>query len=219
MPTRTPNTLSYPTPTRTRTPDPSPEQALLNSWESLLLGGRAKQALPAAEAVVRGALDELGKRWLHLAEATEAAYGYGKLRLRSGESHDGYFRDGMRTGPGLWQRRRAGAPPRRAGATTPTGGEAGGEEGGDAEGEVGAGGAGGASAAVLFATEVAAGAAGAAGAAAAAAAAAAEPAGPLERVLGVFKAGRVRGLCMAQFADYSLHLGDFADSRATGPLT
>ena len=219
MPTRTPNTLSYPTPTRTRTPDPSPEQALLNSWESLLLGGRAKQALPAAEAVVRGALDELGKRWLHLAEATEAAYGYGKLRLRSGESHDGYFRDGMRTGPGLWQRRRAGAPPRRAGATTPTGGEAGGEEGGDAEGEVGAGGAGGASAAVLFATEVAAGAAGAAGAAAAAAAAAAEPAGQLERVLGVFKAGRVRGLCMAQFADYSLHLGDFADSRATGPLT
>jgi hypothetical protein len=213
MPTRTPNTFSYPTPTRTRTPDPSPEQALLNSWESLLLGGRAKQALPAAEAVVRGALDELGKRWLHLAEATEAAYGYGKLRLRSGESHDGYFRDGMRTGPGLWQRRRAGAPPRRAGATTPTGGEAGGEEGGEGEGEVGAGGA---SAAVLFATEVA---AGAAGAAAAAAAAAAEPAGQLERVLGVFKAGRVRGLCMAQFADYSLHLGDFADSRATGPLT
>lgn len=53
----------------------------------------------------------------------------------------------------------------------------------------------------------------------AAAAAAAEPAGQLERVLGVFKAGRVRGLCMAQFADYSLHLGDFADSRATGPLT
>ena len=216
MPTRAPSTFAYPTPTRARTPEPRPEQALLNSWASLLLGGRAKHALPAAEAVVRGALDELGKRWLHLAEATEAAYGYGKLRLRSGESHDGYFRDGMRTGPGLWQRRRAGAPPRRAGATTPTGEEAGGEEGGEAEGEVGAGGA---SAAVLFAAEVAAGAAGAAGAAAAAAAAAAEPAGQLERVLGVFKAGRVRGLCMAQFADGSLHLGDFADSRATGPLT
>jgi len=71
-------------------------------------------------------------------------------------------------------------------------------------------------AAEVAAAEVA---AGAAGAAAAAAAAAAEPAGQLERVLGVFKAGRVRGLCMAQFADGSLHLGDFADSRATGPLT
>ena len=156
MRTRTPSTFAFPTPTRARTPEPRPEQALLNSWASLLLGGRAKHALPAAEAVVRGALDELGKRWLHLAETTEAAYGYGKLRLRSGESHDGYFRDGMRTGPGLWQRRRAGAPPRRAGATTPTGEEAGSEEGGEAEGEVGAGGA---SAAVLFAAEVAAGAA------------------------------------------------------------
>ena len=157
---------------------------------------------------MRGALDELGKRWLrlverglHQAEEREAAYGYGKLRLRRGESHDGYFRDGMRTGPGLWQRRRAGAAPTRAGATTPTGGGAEGEEEGDS------------SAAALFAAEVSA--SGAAGGAAAAA----EPAGQLERVLGVFKAGRVRGLCMAQFADGSLHLGDFADSRATGSLT
>ena len=109
----------------------------------------------------------------------------------------------MRTGPGLWQRRRAGAAPARAGTTTPTGGEEEGEAG-EGEGEEG-----GASAAARFAAEVAAGAAGAA-------AAAAEPAGQLERVLGVFKAGRVRGLCMAQFADGSLHLGDFADSRATG---
>ena len=43
-------------------------------------GGAAPPPLPAAEPAVRGALDELGKRWLHQAEAAEAAYGYGKLR-------------------------------------------------------------------------------------------------------------------------------------------
>ena len=53
---------------------------LLDGRGAAPTGGAAPPPLPAAEPAVRGALDELGKRWLHQAEAAEAAYGYGKLR-------------------------------------------------------------------------------------------------------------------------------------------
>ena len=35
-------------------------------------------------------------------ESTLEVYGFGILSATSGESYEGYFRDGMQAGPGVW---------------------------------------------------------------------------------------------------------------------
>ena len=100
---------------------------------------------PAPDAdVVQALLGEFGKRWLKAADPA-AVYGHGTLRLHSGESHEGYFRDGLRAGPGLWQSLESGMTRRPfcadgGGAPTDGGGDGdgggggdGGEDGGDGQ--------------------------------------------------------------------------------------
>uniref|UniRef100_A0A7S3ACP1 MORN repeat-containing protein 5 n=1 Tax=Haptolina ericina TaxID=156174 RepID=A0A7S3ACP1_9EUKA len=56
---------------------------------------------PPPAATLSAALAELRGAWLKLYDSA-TVHGYGTLRLPSGEVYEGYFRDNLCTGPGLW---------------------------------------------------------------------------------------------------------------------
>ena len=59
-------------------------------------------ATPPSAHVIDAALSSFEPLWLKLEEGAPV-HGWGDLRLPSGETHAGFFRDDLRTGPGLWQ--------------------------------------------------------------------------------------------------------------------
>ena len=78
--------------------DLSALQALLGQWRTML----ASQA-SGSEEVTAAALAEFAPRFLK-AEDTATLYGLGTLsrRFPDGEVYEGFFRDGLQTGPGIW---------------------------------------------------------------------------------------------------------------------
>ena len=80
-------------------------QSLLSMWHRLLEKQGASGTLsssPAGRAsLLASAYDEFRPRFLK--EVSDVAvHGYGLLALPSGEVYEGFFRDELRTGPGLW---------------------------------------------------------------------------------------------------------------------
>ena len=78
-------------------------RSLLSKWTAALeMRVAAGLFAPSATDVIPSALAELMPRFLKECESTAEVFGYGCLTSIGGEVYEGFFRDGLQTGPGLW---------------------------------------------------------------------------------------------------------------------
>lgn len=87
----------------TRAVDLAALRSLLSKWGAMLeMRIAAGMLQPTSEAVLPDALAEFQPKFLTECATSATTFGYGALSVAHGEAYEGFFRDGLQTGPGLW---------------------------------------------------------------------------------------------------------------------